>query len=644
MLLKLDNIEKSFSEKLLFEKISYEFPHTGFFILLGPSGCGKTTLFYLLLGLEQKDKGHIYYKGKELITAEDFRIFRSHCGVVFQEYGVLNYLSGEENLLLGGGNFLPQKLFSKKKLKMKTGNLSGGEKQRLSILRSLQQDPDILFCDEPTGALDEKNGNIVMKMLKEESQKRLIIMVSHNLSLAEKYGDVLLKIDEKHLLETRKNRILEKSSIEKRQTEFHFLKSLFVSFSSFSAEKIKLFFTLFAFVLSLTSVFLMISLKNSAPIAIQSEARTIADCKRMKVTEIEKKSIEGTHFSLSKMQRPSKDFLSSELNDFANIKVNFDSFLSDAIIENNGKNQKFLIKTFPYGSTLNDIRVNTLAKDILSESDVSITLHKKIETIIADKTIYDEVNLSIEAPISYVYEEFDFLNFPVIYLSSDALEEFMNETILKKASESLGRNLSLYERYDTYGIEDDPLKSYSYYVDVKEQKNIEKVKEKIVSITLDQGHSYDIESRYFIVTEALLSSTQLLEMVMQIFSLLSLLITFFLLHLFLMSNYQLRKKEFALYLTMGIKKERMFFSFFFPMLFFSILAFFVSFVPFEIGTKILGKQLFSYFGCNIFAYTSFSNEEIFFFLCFLSFLSFFLSLYPFRQIQKLKVGEVIRSE
>ena len=232
----------------------------------------------------------------------------------------------------------------------------------------------------------------------------------------------------------------------------------------------------------------------------------------------------------------------------------------------------------------------------------------------------------------------------MIYLSSDALEEFMNETILKKASESLGRNLSLYERYDTYGIEDDPLKSYSYYVDVKEQKNIEKVKEKIVSITLDQGHSYDIESRYFIVTEALLSSTQLLEMVMQIFSLLSLLIAFFLLHLFLMSNYQLRKKEFALYLTMGIKKERMFFSFFFPMLFFSILAFFVSFVPFEIGTKILGKQLFSYFGCNIFAYTSFSHEEIFFFLCFLSFLSFFLSLYPFRQIQKLKVGEVIRSE
>ncbi len=645
MALKICQLKKSFSGKLLFEHVDYTFPPHGLVILLGRSGAGKTTLFYTIFGLESLDEGKIIMDDKELKSAEDFQKFRKECGFVFQEYGVLNYLTANENLMLGGNKPAEISFLKKDLMDKKTGNLSGGEKQRLSLARELAKKPKILFCDEPTGSLDEKIGKDIMEILKREAQNCLVFMVSHNLKLAHEYADIILELKDQKL-QVLEDHLVRKNVAEKcAKIKNNLYNEIKVVFSSFVHEKVKIVFTFLAFLLAFSSLLLMNSLNTSAPKAIAYETETIADCTRLKVTEMEKNPIEGTSFSLSKMHRPSLDLLKDEVGSFAYIEPNMDHFLQSAVIKIDNIEKSIFLKSFPYGSTLEDIRANSQAKELLHKgSEVDILIHQEIESTFSSKSVKDSLSLEIKGTINYIYDEFDFLNYPILYISSDALKEYMVGVTLSKASSLLGYQLTLYDRYDTFGEEDDPLKSYSYYVDIKERKNISLVREKISSIPLDEGHSYDIESRYITIQDTLFSSMQLIEMIMKIFSFLSMIISVCLLYLFLISNFQSRKKEFALYKTMGIAKKRLYLYCFIPLLIYTFIAFFFSFIPWKVGSMILGDLLLPYFGLNIFSYASFSIEEIGGLMFLLFILSLGLAFFPWNQAKKLKVSEVIRSE
>lgn len=645
MLLKIENIKKSFLGKLLMEKVSYEFPLCGLVVLLGKSGSGKTTLFYMMLGLENLDEGKIFYKDKELKSEDDFLKFRKNCGFVFQEYGVLNYLSAKENLLIGGAEGESVPFLNEKHLSKMTSNLSGGEKQRLSIARELEKEPEILFCDEPTGSLDESNGNNIMSLLKEESKKRLVIVVTHNIELAYTYADTILEIKDQSLYVLKENKEIKKENTKKKIKKENLLNEFRVVFKSFFHEKVKMIFTFFAFLLSFSSLLLMTSMQNSTPLAINKATETIADAKRLKVVEMEKNKIEGTNFSLSKMYRPNKDVLEDAIGDLGYVSSNLDAFFLNAEILLEGKTCSLLLKSFPYGSTLQDIRANTLAGDLLSiGSNISIKIENKIETRFENKNVQDKITLQIDSKITYLYDEFDFLNYPILYISSDALKEYMEEINLPKASSLLKKEISLFERYDSYGDDEEEIKSYSYYVDVKERKNISLVKEKLLNVPLDENHFYEIESRYINTQNTLYSSMELIEMIMNIFSYLSIAISICLLYLFVISNYQARKKEFALYKTMGVKGTRIYYYSFIPLFIYTLCAFIFSFIPWKIGTIILGKLLFPYFGLNIFFDASFSLKDLGFFIIILLLISLFLAIFPYKKVKSLKVNEVIRSE
>ncbi len=175
-----------------------------FVCILGPSGCGKTTLLNLIGGLDRATSGDLVIDGKSTsrFRDRDWDTYRNHTiGFVFQTYNLIPHQSVLQNvelaLTLSGVSKRERKSRAKKALcdvgladqiKKKPNTLSGGQMQRVAIARALVNDPDVILADEPTGALDSETSVQVMDLLKEIAKERLVIMVTHNAELAERYA------------------------------------------------------------------------------------------------------------------------------------------------------------------------------------------------------------------------------------------------------------------------------------------------------------------------------------------------------------------------------------------------------------------------------------------------------------------------
>lgn len=176
-------------------------------VILGPSGSGKTTLLNCMSGLDKVSGGDIIFDGKKISKYSDFKLTRfrkKNLGFIFQTYNLLEHLNVYENVLVGA-NLGKNKANIDEVLKTvgltKHRNkymyeLSGGEQQRVSIARALAKNPKIMFCDEPTGALDEKTGKKVLEALVDanEKLKTTMIIVTHNPGIA-LIGDRVIKMN-----------------------------------------------------------------------------------------------------------------------------------------------------------------------------------------------------------------------------------------------------------------------------------------------------------------------------------------------------------------------------------------------------------------------------------------------------------------
>lgn len=187
-------------------------------VILGPSGSGKTTLLNVISGLDRISSGKIIYDGKNISKYSDIRMTRfrkKRLGFIFQTYNLLEHLNVYENVLVGSS--LGKKTVDVDKIIDTVGllkhkkkymyQLSGGEQQRVSIARALAKMPDVMFCDEPTGALDEKTGKIVLKSLVDANNKlkTTMIIVTHNPSIAY-MADTVIRMNSGKILEISKNK------------------------------------------------------------------------------------------------------------------------------------------------------------------------------------------------------------------------------------------------------------------------------------------------------------------------------------------------------------------------------------------------------------------------------------------------------
>ena len=207
-MLELKNVRKVYDEGEsaveALKGISVGFRESEFVAVLGPSGCGKTTMLNIIGGLDKYTEGDLFIDGvstKEY-TDLDWDSYRNHSvGFVFQSYNLIPHQSVLSNvelaLTLSGVPKAERRERARKMLEKvglgdqvakKPNQLSGGQMQRVAIARALVNDPKIILADEPTGALDTETGIQLMEILKEIAEDRLVIMVTHNPELAEKYA------------------------------------------------------------------------------------------------------------------------------------------------------------------------------------------------------------------------------------------------------------------------------------------------------------------------------------------------------------------------------------------------------------------------------------------------------------------------
>lgn len=192
------------------DDVSLSVNDSGMTAIVGPSGSGKSTLLHCLSGLDVPDEGAVSLLGADLSTsgeAEISRIYRERVGFVFQQYNLVESLTALDNVVL------PQRLAKKKVsekaarawfkrlgLQSKTGHLpsqlSGGEQQRVALIRALAKRPEVVFADEPTGALDSSNGLLVLDILHEHAQHGVaVVMVTHDVAAASRADTVVVLRD-----------------------------------------------------------------------------------------------------------------------------------------------------------------------------------------------------------------------------------------------------------------------------------------------------------------------------------------------------------------------------------------------------------------------------------------------------------------
>ena len=315
-MLQLKNIVKDYvsgdTTVQALKGIDITFRDSEFVSILGQSGCGKTTLLNIIGGLDQYTSGDLIINGRSTTkyTDSDWYTYRNHTiGFVFQSYNLIPHQSVLSNvelaLTLSGVSKAErrkravevlEKVGLGDQIHKKPNQMSGGQMQRVAIARALVNNPDILLADEPTGALDSATSIQIMELLKEISKDRLIIMVTHNPELAEKYSSRIVRLldgkvtDDTMPYEPTDSRVTENNKAKrvkkKKGTSMSFLTALSLSANNLMTKKGRTLLTAFAGSIGIIGIALILALSSgfqsyikrveedtlsSYPIAIEEE-------------------------------------------------------------------------------------------------------------------------------------------------------------------------------------------------------------------------------------------------------------------------------------------------------------------------------------------------------------------------------------
>ena len=322
-MLKLQNIVKQYdtgnSKVEALKGISVEFRKSEFVSVLGPSGCGKTTLLNIIGGLDRYNSGDLIISGRSTkgYKDSDWDTYRNHTiGFVFQNYNLIPHQSVLTNVELALTLTGVPKSVRKEKAKLvlkkvglgdqlnkKPNQMSGGQMQRVAIARALVNDPEILLADEPTGALDSETSVQIMELLKEISNDRLVIMVTHNPEIAEKYSTRILNLFDGKIINDSNPYTddTKASSNNKKQKKpsMSFFTALSLSCKNLLTKKARTFLTSFAGSIGIIGIALILSLSNGVDLYINNvEKETLTNYP----IEIEKSTIDSSELMQKLME------------------------------------------------------------------------------------------------------------------------------------------------------------------------------------------------------------------------------------------------------------------------------------------------------------------------------------------------------
>ena len=382
-MLELKKINKSYKTANFIQHalndVTLQFRTNEFVSILGPSGSGKTTLLNIIGGLDHYDSGDliINHKSTKNYKENDWNAYRNNCiGFIFQNYNLINHISILENVEMGMTlSGVSNKIKRKRALDAldrvglsehshkKPNQLSGGQMQRVAIARALANNPDIILADEPTGALDTKTSEQIMELIKEISKDKLVIMVTHNRELAEKYSTRIVELKDGKLISD-SNPVKKEDQNSKefkiKKTAMSFWTALKLSFNNIKTKKGRTALTAFASSIGIIGIALILSLSNGfqtkidnyekdtlsqMPITINTQAMSLTEEKLEELVENQAKHKEYTK----------KEFIYPKENELETM-MHFNKIDEEYIdyIEEIDKDKLNAI-SYEYGTTLNVI-------------------------------------------------------------------------------------------------------------------------------------------------------------------------------------------------------------------------------------------------------------------------------------------------
>jgi putative ABC transport system permease protein len=295
-MLQVIDITKSYTTgdftQTALNQVTLSFRKNEFVAILGPSGSGKTTFLNVIGGLDRYDKGDLIINGKSTkkFTDSEWDAYRNNSvGFVFQNYNLIHHLNIVDNVELGMTlSGVPAETRHKKALEVlekvglkehrnkKPNQLSGGQMQRVAIARALANNPDIILADEPTGALDSATSKQILDLIKEIAHDKLVIMVTHNAYLAERYADRIIRFEDGKVISDSNpyDPKAEDSGYSLKKTGMSFPTALKISGKNISTKKWRTALTAFATSIGIIGIALILSLSTGFQTKIDEYEQT----------------------------------------------------------------------------------------------------------------------------------------------------------------------------------------------------------------------------------------------------------------------------------------------------------------------------------------------------------------------------------
>lgn len=367
-MIKLINISKKYHNQEVLKNVNLELSN-GFVVIKGNSGSGKTTLLNLISSFDDDYEGDIFFDDvnyKNIKDKEEFR--KSNLGFVFQNPILFNDLTVLDNICYD----LNQDIVNKNKINLllkqvklnipldkKVKYLSGGEKQRLSIVRAIFHDVNILICDEPTGALDENNKELVLKILKEISKTKLVIVVTHEERIS-KYADIIYQLNNKTITKLYSKKFkLKNIEMKSRKDKLKYNVMFNYIFKSIKGKKIQSFISLFVIALGLFSIGISSLISNVTQANIEQELMSSFSTKKYIIEE--KNQHESDFNEIYAVNKETSQSIYLENNCFEYMGVYYLENFNNLFINNNFFELNINEVKYPFselnGDSINDYHI-----------------------------------------------------------------------------------------------------------------------------------------------------------------------------------------------------------------------------------------------------------------------------------------------
>ena len=402
-MLQLQHISKVYhtgnQEFHALKDISIRFRENEFVSILGQSGSGKTTLLNIIGGLDQYTSGDLLIQGKSTkqFKDRDWDSYRNHTiGFVFQSYNLIGHQTALSNveiaMTLSGVSKAERKKRAievlervglKDHLYKKPSQMSGGQMQRIAIARALVNDPKVVLADEPTGALDSETSVQIMDLLKDIAKERLVIMVTHNPELAQKYSTRIVQVLDGNILSDSNpcepTEETKQVDIQFTKTKMSFITALVLSFNNLLTKKGRTLLTAFAGSIGIIGIALILALSNGVSAYVKKVQEDTLVSLPLTISEQNQSNLLATSPDLS--EKPYKD----------NHELGINTVLTNLLKKQIGKNDIASFKTYleehasKVGSLTKDIRYRYNLQPFIYVSDTSNGPKSILPSTLADE-------------------------------------------------------------------------------------------------------------------------------------------------------------------------------------------------------------------------------------------------------------------